>query len=191
MTKRPVTAILIAAIAIPILMLGYYHVVGWQMGKLAAAGQLGDTFGATNSFFSGLAFVGLLIAILLQREDLKSQTEQLKLQCKELELQREELKLTRGELAKSAEAQESQYRLMVLQAQSVQISNEIQTKLAIVRLPTRAAQLIAGEGDQTVKAKAMAGQVVSAFHELDSIGKEISEKTSEPAASRVPPITHD
>ena len=34
-------------------------------------GQFGDLFGAVNATFSGLAFAGLIYAILLQREDLE------------------------------------------------------------------------------------------------------------------------
>ncbi|MBX2834459.1 MAG: putative phage abortive infection protein [Micavibrio sp.] len=48
-------------------------------------GTFGDMFGGVNALFSGLAFAGVIYAILLQR--------------KELELQREELILTRGELS--------------------------------------------------------------------------------------------
>jgi len=55
-------------------------------------GQFGDVFGAVNALFSGLAFAGLIYAILLQREDLA--------------LQRKELELTRIELQRSALAQE-------------------------------------------------------------------------------------
>lgn len=46
-------------------------------------GQFGDMFGAVNALFSGLAFAGLIITLILQR--------------KELILQREELEQTRGE----------------------------------------------------------------------------------------------
>lgn len=48
-------------------------------------GRFGDMFGAINPLFSGLAFAGVIYAILLQRF--------------ELGLQRDELELTRGELA--------------------------------------------------------------------------------------------
>jgi hypothetical protein len=58
------------------------------------SGQFGDAFGAINALFSGLAFVGLVFAILLQRIELK--------------LQREELTETRIELAGSRKAQEAQ-----------------------------------------------------------------------------------
>ncbi len=55
----------------------------WDFG-----GEFGDTFGALNALFSGLATGGVLIAILMQRQ--------------ELIFQREELKLTRPELNRSA-----------------------------------------------------------------------------------------
>ena len=55
-------------------------------------GTIGDSFGMTNALFSGLAFAGVVYAILLQRQ--------------ELALQREELQLTRQELSKSAAAQQ-------------------------------------------------------------------------------------
>lgn len=53
-------------------------------------GQFGDMFGAVNALFSGFAFAGIIVTILLQREELT-------LQRQELELTREELKLTRKE----------------------------------------------------------------------------------------------
>jgi hypothetical protein len=65
-------------------------------------GQFGDMFGVVNALFSGLAFAGVIYAVLLQREDLK--------------LQREELTLTRKELQRSAEAQEKSEKALVAQA---------------------------------------------------------------------------
>jgi len=53
-------------------------------------GIFGDMFGASNAFFTGLSFTGVIIAILLQRQELK-------LQRNELELTREEMMLTRNE----------------------------------------------------------------------------------------------
>ena len=61
-------------------------------------GTFGDMFGAANALFSSIAFVGILFAILLQRQ--------------ELTLQRKELSLTREELQKTAAAQEMTARLM-------------------------------------------------------------------------------
>jgi hypothetical protein len=57
-------------------------------------GTIGDMFNANNSLFSGLAFAGIIVTIILQKRELK--------------LQREELMLTRKELARTAEAQERQ-----------------------------------------------------------------------------------
>jgi hypothetical protein len=62
-------------------------------------GVFGDSFGAINSLFSGLAFVGLIFTIYLQKNELRLQREELK-------LQRNELKENREQLRRSAEAQE-------------------------------------------------------------------------------------
>ncbi len=62
----------------------------------AAAGQFGDTFGAFNGLFTGLALAGIIVAILMQRE---------------------ELKLQREELARSSEAQEAQAKTLIVTAQ--------------------------------------------------------------------------
>src|SRR5688500_3394636 len=56
------------------------------------AGQRGDLFGAVNALFSAWAFVGVIVAILMQRT--------------ELQYQREELTETRKQLARSADAQQ-------------------------------------------------------------------------------------
>lgn len=61
---------------------------GWPK----SAGEFGDLFGCVNTFFSGLAFLGVIVTVLMQSEELK--------------LQREELRLTRMELQRAAEAQE-------------------------------------------------------------------------------------
>lgn len=56
-------------------------------------GTFGDKFGAVNALFSGLAFAGLIVTLIYQKEELK--------------LQREELKETRNELnAQKLEFQE-------------------------------------------------------------------------------------
>lgn len=71
----------------------YFLLPSWSV-----RGQFGDTFGAVNALFSGLAFSGLFWSLRVQQE-------QLELQRAELKLQREELALTRDELAKQATAQ--------------------------------------------------------------------------------------
>ncbi|WP_108422669.1 hypothetical protein [Flagellimonas amoyensis] len=56
----------------------------------AKSGTFGDTFGALNALFSGLALAGVIVTILIQRTELKNQRI-------ELGLQRDEMKETRKE----------------------------------------------------------------------------------------------
>jgi len=76
--------------------------ITWPISELSAnkAGVFGDSFGILTSLFSGLAFSGMIITILLQRE--------------ELQLQRKELTENRKEFAKSANAQERNAQLTAL-----------------------------------------------------------------------------
>lgn len=53
-------------------------------------GLFGDMFGASNALFTGLSFVGVIIAILLQRQELKLQRHELELTRKEMEQTRDE-----------------------------------------------------------------------------------------------------
>jgi hypothetical protein len=73
------------------------------MPNWSESGVFGDTFGAINSLFSGLAFAGLLYTILLQSRELK--------------LQRDELALTREQLTSSAASQKEQATYALLAAQ--------------------------------------------------------------------------
>lgn len=92
-----VTLIIIATIAI-------YFVFGkWENG-----GTFGDSFGAVNALFSGLAFAGIIFTIYLQRNELS-------LQRKELELTREELKGQKVEFEKQNETLRRQHKTLVHQ----------------------------------------------------------------------------
>jgi hypothetical protein len=84
----------------------YFTLPDWQ-----TRGQFGDMFGFLNSMFSGLAFIGLIYTIVLQRQ--------------ELALQREELTLTRTELRRSAEAQEKSEQALNNQAESTAMAAKI------------------------------------------------------------------
>jgi uncharacterized membrane protein YccC len=76
-------------------------------------GQAGDLFGSINALFSGLAFAGVIVAILLQRE--------------ELQLQRDELTYTRRELERTADAQEKAQEALnqTIYAQTFRVAVEI------------------------------------------------------------------
>ncbi|GAB5404576.1 MAG: hypothetical protein Aurels2KO_28070 [Aureliella sp.] len=69
----------------------YWVVVELNPDHHQAVGTFGDSFGAVNALFSGLAFVGVIVAILIQSNELK-------LQRRELRLSRTQLRLTREEL---------------------------------------------------------------------------------------------
>ena len=69
-------------------------VLFWLFPDIGVRGQFGDTFGAVNALFAGLAFAGIIFAIILQK--------------KELELQRQELKETRDEIRGQKEQLQAQ-----------------------------------------------------------------------------------
>ncbi|MDQ0940220.1 DUF6082 family protein [Streptomyces sp. V1I1] len=65
--------------------------------EAATRGQVGDYFGGANAIFSGLAFLSLLVALLLQYQELR-------MQRRELADQRDELTRSREALHRNAEA---------------------------------------------------------------------------------------
>lgn len=79
-----------------LIIIGFWVFTYYDLKDLSKEdrGTFGDMFGGVNALFSGLALVGIIITILLQREDLKSQ--------------REELKLTREEFRKQSYSMEIQ-----------------------------------------------------------------------------------
>ena len=86
--------------------------------KLSDRALFGDSFGAINSLFSGLAFAGIIYTILLQR--------------KELALQRQELKGTRLELERSATAQEKSERQQRRQSENLKITAKLNALSTLV-----------------------------------------------------------
>jgi hypothetical protein len=78
----------------------------WPVSELTIdrSGIFGDSFGPLTSLFSGLAFAGLIITIIMQRDELALQREELSLtreelngQKKEMQAQNETLKVQRFE----------------------------------------------------------------------------------------------
>ena len=63
-------------------------------------GTFGDMFGITNAFFSGLAFGGVIYAIILQRRELQFQREELELTRMELKGQKQQLEAQNTTLKK-------------------------------------------------------------------------------------------
>ena len=106
---------------------GSWYFLYARLPGLTERGQFGDMFGAVNSLFSGLAFAGIVIAILLQRQELQQQREELK-------LQREELKLTRKELQRSAVAQEKSEEALSEQVETLRTTAKVQALTALVNV---------------------------------------------------------
>jgi len=102
-----------------IVFIGYFLFVFLVYPNMEKRGQFGDMFGALNTLFSGAAFLGVIYAILLQKE--------------ELGLQRKELELARGELKRTAEAQERSAVVLSKQAASLKISATLNGKSAILQ----------------------------------------------------------
>lgn len=94
-------------------------------------GQFGDLFGSVNALFSGLAFAGLIYAILLQRQELS-------LQRVELELQRKEMAASRAELAAQVAVQRSMLEVNIgqIRVAAEQARIEAMRMEAESRIPT-------------------------------------------------------
>lgn len=71
-----------------LLVIVLWLVTWWSLrDDRAGRGTWGDMFGGANALFSGLAFVGIVVAILLQSHELSLQREELATQRRELERQ--------------------------------------------------------------------------------------------------------
>lgn len=78
-------------------------------------GQFGDMFGFIGALFSGLAFAGLIVTMLQQREDLQNQKDEIKIQRQDLEAQTEALKLQKEEIAQANKELKEQNKTIMLQ----------------------------------------------------------------------------
>ncbi|MCB0730970.1 MAG: putative phage abortive infection protein [Ignavibacteriae bacterium] len=102
----------------------YYTFPTWN-----ESAEFGDSFGAVNALFTGLAFAGVITTVLLQR--------------RELELQRKELKLTTAELAGQKEQFIKQNKTLELQKfentffQLISLHNDIVNAVIIDDIPSQ------------------------------------------------------
>ncbi len=96
-------------------------------------GTYGDMFGGINALFSGLAFGGIIITILLQRKDLA--------------LQQEELRETRKELERTTKAQIDQNNTLLSQQYQTTFFNLLSNHSALINsIHFRSGQPIGYEG---------------------------------------------
>lgn len=105
-------------IIIIIVFLLYLIGISIFFDKWQTSGVFGDSFGAINALFSGLAFAGIIYTILLQR--------------KELALQRLELIETRIELKRAADAQEKSEKALVEQTRSMKLTAKLNALNALI-----------------------------------------------------------
>lgn len=90
-------------------------------------GTFCDMFGGINALFSGLAFCGIIITILLQ--------------SKELKLQRDEIKANRDELIRTTEVQKQQGISLNRQAENLKISAKLSALNTLVNYYIESAQI--------------------------------------------------
>ena len=81
-------------------------------------GQFGDMFGAVNALFSGLAFAGLIITLILQKTELGLQRDELEQTRAELKNQRKEFEI-QNETLKIQQFESALYNMLQLQQQIV------------------------------------------------------------------------
>lgn len=84
-------------IAIGLLIIAFIFpfIVNYIFSDWTKSGTFGDTFGALNAIFSGLALAGVIVTILIQRSELKNQRIELSLQRNEMKETRKEFLLNR------------------------------------------------------------------------------------------------
>lgn len=98
--------IIFAALCVVLLVIiqAYFIYVKQTFGKLENASVYGDSFGALNAVFSGLAFAGVIVTVLIQMEELRA---------------------TRDELKKSADAQQESSKILQEQLRITKVSSDL------------------------------------------------------------------
>lgn len=94
MNVKKLSALLLGGVVIAVLVYGGVLIaLTWPVEEISIekSGLFGDSFGLLTSLFSGLAFAGLIITIVMQKDELAMQREELKLQRSALEAQVKEL----------------------------------------------------------------------------------------------------
>jgi hypothetical protein len=169
--KLPV-ALLVAALLLLVLGVMRWTSVTlprWYGGPSSAA-EYGDMFGFANAIFSGLAFGGVIIAILLQSQ--------------ELALQRRELELARDEARRSAGAQENVARLSAISELITHYRNlgVMYEKEAIATFPDMnqpgGRRIVVKDQEAFDKAQDAARKLERCFADLESIYAAVSEPRS-------------
>lgn len=78
------------SIGLVVISIAFPFIVNHFFSDWEKSGTFGDTFGALNSLFSGLAFAGVIVTILIQKSELENQRTELQLQRAEMQNTRKE-----------------------------------------------------------------------------------------------------
>lgn len=87
---------IIIGVTLIVISLIYLFFVNYLFKDWTKSGTFGDTFGALNALFSGIAIAGLITTILIQKNELKHQREELALQRNKMKETRKEFLLNRS-----------------------------------------------------------------------------------------------
>ncbi|HCS20122.1 MAG TPA: hypothetical protein DIW47_06090 [Bacteroidetes bacterium] len=102
-------------VGLPILILGLWTLSFWWTvyldGYPEGGSERGDLFGGVNSLFSGLAFAGLIVTLLMQKEELSLQRDELILARQVAEDGLKEQRITNANAKKQIELTEREMRL--------------------------------------------------------------------------------
>lgn len=82
---------LIVALFVVTLCIAYFFIIRANISSHEERGTFGDMFGAVGALFSGLAFAGVIVTMLQQKEELELQRKELAQTNLALELQRKEM----------------------------------------------------------------------------------------------------
>jgi hypothetical protein len=121
--RSPVVFVVLAALSLSLLTLSWVYIFPPLMGAIDA-NTVEAAYSALEALFAGLAFLGLLSTIWMQRHELR--------------LQRLEMAQTREEMRRQAEAQEKSERALQSQAEALREEAERQARayLRISLMPT-------------------------------------------------------
>lgn len=81
----------VVAIIVIALCVAYFFIIQSKISSPEERGNFGDMFGAIGALFSGLAFAGVIVTMMQQKEELELQRKELKQTNLSLELQRKEM----------------------------------------------------------------------------------------------------
>lgn len=119
--------IILGTILIGILWVGSWFLIDLNIKEPTDRGTFGDKFGAINSLFSGLAFLGLIITLLFQKEELELQRQELAETRKELEGQKKEFE-EQNKIMRRQSFENTLFNMLSLQQEIVNKSSYVDKK---------------------------------------------------------------